>query len=333
MSFDLITTTGGSLPDFLRKIGYQDTGLGANIAPKAPKMGMTQAKEFTWTEDGQKMLLPDRKFRAIIVAAAENISKAWYEKGFQPGSNDAPDCYSRDAKVPDPGCKSKQAASCATCPKNAFGSNRTSGRGKDCSDRKMIVIAWENQPDKFATMNIPTMSLTALKNLDTRLRDANIPLQAVLCEFSFDPRFTYPVLEIGAVGFVDEKTAVKFIEASKSEEVKQLLREVEGGEEAPAAKKEEPPVPAQVIDFGKATGVSQAEPQPEPEKPKRTRQTKPKEEPQATPEPQAMQASQEVIPGAALEEEEEESGAADLDGTPVAGVQSNVMDLLKKWGK
>jgi hypothetical protein len=71
---------------------------------------------------------------------------------------------------------------------------------------------------------------------------------------SFDPMFTYPVLKLNPVGFVDEGTASRLMEASETQEVAELLREVEydaGEPEKPAAK-EEPLVPTNVVQFGVA---------------------------------------------------------------------------------
>lgn len=320
MGFNIVPAANGQLPDFLRKVGYVDSGLGSGIAPKAPKMSMTTAKEFVWEKDGQRMILPEKSFKAIIVAAADNLQKAWYSKGYTPGSTESPDCFSRDGKLPDATSRQKQCSNCATCPQNAFGSNKQTGRGKACSDHKIIVIAWERDPEVFATLKVPTMSLAALKKLDTALRDANIPQQAVLCEFKFNQQYTYPVLDIGAVGFVDEQTAMRMIAAKDTEEVQQLLRNAVDQEEGSQEQKTEEVVPNTVVQFGGAASpsdVGTAATQ-EPEKPRRPRTVKPKAEAAPAPEPE-----QEIpVEGELVEEPVQQAQTA---------ASSNVMDLLKKW--
>lgn len=289
MGFNLITTDGGGLPSYLQEVGgYQDEGLGAGIQPRAPKLGISQDKHFTVTKDGQTIQLQDiltdaqgkqvavpaQMVRVIIVAASGTLTKAWYEKPFEAGSADAPDCFSNDGKVPAPGVAKPQCSNCAQCPKNAFGSNPVTGRGKACSDRKMIVCVWEGQPDELMTFNVPTMSLQSLQKLDAELRNANIPMQSVLIGLTFDPGVTYPVVKMNPLGFVDKETTVKWREAAQTAEVAALLREVEYTVPAPA----ESPVPNNQIAFGQTTPQPEqqaaATPPAQTEAPKRTRRTK-----------------------------------------------------------
>lgn len=253
MSNNLIAVST-QLPDYLRELGYQDAGLSAGVTPKAPKLSVTTAKEFTITKDGQTVILPRgadgrTTVRCVLVAASGTLTKAWYEKPFVPGSNEAPDCYSNDAKVPAPGVAKPQCANCAQCPRNAFGSHPVTGRGKACGDRKLVVLVWEGDPETLMTWNVPTMSLNGLRKFDTTLRDNNIPMQSVMVELAFDPTVTYPVVTIGAVGFVDKGTAVRLRDASESEECGMLLREADY---EPAAEQAAPSqaVPQTQIQFG-----------------------------------------------------------------------------------
>lgn len=273
--FNLIPVQGGGLPDFLKELGgYQDEGLGAGIAPKAPKLAVTIDKHFTITKDGQTVMLQDvlknaqgqdvavpaQMVRCIIVAAAANLTKAWYETGYEAGKTDAPDCFSNDGKTPAPGVAKPQCSNCAACPKNAFGSNPVTGRGKACSDRKIIVVVWEGDPDTLMTFNVPTMSLSSLQKLDSELRAANIPMQSVLVGLTFDQSVTYPVVKIQALGFVDKETTLRWREAAGTNEVSMLLREADYDQPQQAATNS--PVPNNQIAFGNSTG-GQANVQPE----------------------------------------------------------------------
>lgn len=311
-----IQVSTGQMPAYLQKLQYVDSGLGAGVAPRAPKLGITTAREWTITRDGQKIILPDKSVRVVLVASASNITKAWYEKPFVPGSTEAPDCFSNDGKVPAAGVKKKQANSCAVCPKNAFGSHPVTGRGKACGDRKMVVLVWEGEPDTLMTFNLPTQSMQNLKRIDDELKKANIPPQAVLMELRFDPAYTYPVVQMGAVGFVDEGTATRLLALKDSEEVAQLLREEQEQhtEEAPTQTEV---VPTKTIQFG--TAQAEVEPAPEPEKPKRKPRQKKEDsqvQQQAAPEP--------VLVDEEEEEEEEDEQAASAQ-------PSNVLSLLQKW--
>lgn len=315
MSQDLIQVSA-QLPAYLQqqKLIYKDSGLGAGIAARAPKLGISTDKRFTLNKDGSTTFLTD-KVRVVLVASASTITKAWYAKGYTPGSTDAPDCFSLDAKVPAPGCAQPQSTNCATCKKNAFGSHPVTGRGKACGDRKMVVLVWEGEPTTLMTMNFPTMSMNALKALDTKMRESNIPLQAVLVEMSFDPMFTYPVLKLNPVGFVDEATATRLMEAADSQEVAELLREVEhDAAEVEKPKAEEPAVPQTVVQFG---ATAEAPVEVEAPKQRKTRAVKEAPAPAPTPEPE-------------VEEEEEAPGAA-LAPEPAAAGGIDVMALVNKW--
>lgn len=258
MSNNLIAISN-QLPEYLRTgaLQYEDSGLAAGVAPRAPKLSVTTAKQWSVTKDGQQMILPTPTVRAVLVASAENITKAWYAKGYVPGSTDAPDCSSNDGKVPAPGVKQPQCSNCAACPKNAFGSHPVTGRGKACADRKLVVLVWEGAPDELMTFNVPTMSMQSLRKLDTELRNANIPVQSVLVEMGFDPSTQYPVVKIAAVGFVDQATAINLKNKASSQEVADLLRESDM--EAPADQAPASPVPQQTIAFGAQVGGGQPE--------------------------------------------------------------------------
>lgn len=301
--------TNGQLPAYLQQqgLGYQESGLGAGITPRAPKLGITTAKQWTVTKDGQTLILPQQTVRGVFIASAMNITKAWYEKAFTPGSNEAPDCYSDDGRSPAAGVKKPQCSNCAACPKNAFGSHPTTGRGKACSDRKRVIFVWEHLPKELMTFNVPTMSLQGLQKLDNELRNANIPLQAVMVELSFDPSVIYPVVKISAIGYVAQEQALELIDRASSQEVADLLREAEfdatDAPQAPAA----PLVPNQTITMGQAApeqyapqGAAAGAPQPIPEAappaaPKRTRRTKAQMEADALAQAQAqMQAQQQA---------------------------------------
>lgn len=267
MSMSLVPMTAG-LPDFLKELGgYQDDGMSNGIAVRAPKISFTTDKKWTVTEEGatriletvveqngNKFVVPQPSVNVVIVAASSTLTKAWYEKAYQPGSFEAPDCFSNDGKVPAPGVSKPQCSNCAACPKNAFGSHPTTGRGKACSDRKLVVVCWDGAPDKLMTFNVPTMSLNALRKIDADLRNANVPMQSVMMQLNFDNNANYPVVQISALGFVDKGTATRLMEAATSEEVTAMLREVDY--DAPGAVPETV-VPQNTIQFGGAQSAAE----------------------------------------------------------------------------
>jgi hypothetical protein len=267
MSNDLIITTAG-LPDYIRELGgYVDEGLAAGVQARAPKFGITIDKAFTVTYEGQTIILqgpdgyPVRTVTGVIIAASDTLTKAWYEKTYEAGSFEAPDCFSNDGKVPAAGVAKPQCSNCASCPRNAFGSHPVTGRGKACADRKMIVLVLQNEPDKLLTFNVPTMSLQSLAKLNGDLKGANIALQSVAVQFSFDMSKTYSVVKIGTVGFIGKESFLKYKTLAESDEVRSMLREVDY--EPPAPTQEV--VPNNEIAFG--TAGKTEEPKPEVKQP------------------------------------------------------------------
>lgn len=257
MSNELIISTA-QMPDYIREMGgYVDEGLSAGVLARAPKFGITIDKAFTVTYEGQAAIIqgadgyPARTVVGVIIAASDTLTKAWYEGTYEAGSFEAPDCFSNDGKVPSPSASKPQHSNCAGCPKNAFGSHPVTGRGKACSDRKMIVMVTQGEPDRLLTFNVPTMSLQALAKLNSDLKQANIALQSVAVQFSFDMNKTYSVVKIGTVGFLNKDAFLKYKAMSESDEVRSLLREVDY--EAPA-QQASAVVPQNVINFGGATG-------------------------------------------------------------------------------
>ena len=68
---------------------------------------------------------PAYSLELVVVKAAQNISKIFYEAGYEEGSNSPPDCWSTNGIAPDAGAAKRQSATCAGCPHNAWGSRNT----------------------------------------------------------------------------------------------------------------------------------------------------------------------------------------------------------------
>lgn len=115
--------------------------------------------------------IPVQEIRGVII---DHFSfKAWWEKSFEEKTEDddkRPDCYSADG-ITGTGCPEKgipAGQKCATCPKNAWGSDRNGGRGKDCSDKIRIHILREG--DVFPVfIDLPATSHTNLRDYVKRL--------------------------------------------------------------------------------------------------------------------------------------------------------------------
>jgi len=213
-----------NLPAFLQQAQFTPSNLGAGIKPSAPRLGITITRQFTVTRGGGTQILPNPTVNVVLLGAAPTLNKAWFAKAYVPGSDAQPDCFSDDGKAPAAGAEHKQSANCSTCPKNAFGSHPITGRGKACGDRKRVALVLADEPGTAMTLNMPTMSLTALRNLDAQLEQARIPLQGVVLQLAFDQSVQYSKLIINPVGFVDEKNYASLAALAATSEVQDLLR-------------------------------------------------------------------------------------------------------------
>ena len=70
---------------------------------------------------------PQNSIEMVILRASPHVAKIFYEQGYVEGSTAAPDCFSSNGVVPEVGAAKKQSATCALCPKNAWGSRVTPG--------------------------------------------------------------------------------------------------------------------------------------------------------------------------------------------------------------
>ena len=116
-------------------------------------------------------LVPVQEIRGVIIGHFP--FKAWWEKSFEEKTDDddkRPDCYSADG-ITGTGCPEKgipTGQKCATCPKNAWGSDRRGGRGKDCNDKIRIYILREGEVFPVF-IDLPATSHANLKDYIKRL--------------------------------------------------------------------------------------------------------------------------------------------------------------------
>lgn len=156
-------------------------------------------------KDGSaETVLQDLFLDTIIVGGVPGYTKLFYAKPFVPGADNAeePDCASLLGDAPDTGVKSPQSASCASCPKNQWGSkiSPTGSEIKACSDYRRLAIIASDDPDTVYQANIPPASIKALgkyvKELDMRGLDLSMVITRIsLKEHEWQFTFAGPVSE------------------------------------------------------------------------------------------------------------------------------------------
>lgn len=145
-------------------------------------------------EDGDG---PRGSIDVVIVKANAQLSKTWYESGWDENNNNPPDCASANGIVPDAGVPKKQADACLGCPKNAWNSAPGGGKGKACGDhRRMAVVPFTDLKNEFfggpLLLRCPAASLQDMAAFDARYKNLGYPYFTMAIKIGFDPQESFP---------------------------------------------------------------------------------------------------------------------------------------------
>lgn len=172
---------------------------------------------------------PSDEIDVVLIAAAPNLSKVWYETGYVEGSQAPPDCFSVDGKKPEPASPKLQNATCGGCRWNVFGSSRTgTGKGKDCADVKRFAVVPLNDLDnaRFGgpmLLRIPPASLVDAKSYADNLEKIDFLFYAVGTKLKFDPLATYPKITFAPVRALTDDEAARVATWQEDEIVERIL--------------------------------------------------------------------------------------------------------------
>lgn len=202
---------------------------------------------FVAVEGDNHIPLPVLELPLIFLRAAPNLRKTWYATKYDPNSADdsrAPDCFSDDGIAPHPSVAIKQSANCAACRHNQFGSGTGAdgkpSKGKACSDTKQLAI-FSPAPRKYGAENdifgfrIPPASLKNFAGYVKALTNRGVPLSSVVTMVSFDPNYTYPVLQFKFNVALRPEQIQAIVEKAKSDEVEAIINPMIAPPAPPAA--------------------------------------------------------------------------------------------------
>jgi hypothetical protein len=199
----------------------------------------------------------------VIVGVASTISKQWYEKKFVEGSDDSPDCFSTDGMAPDPTSPKKQHATCATCPRNAWGSRVTDAgkKAKACADSRRLVVVplYDIENESFGgpmLLRIPPTTLNNLANYAGLLDKKGAGLECVATRLKFDNDVAYPLIEFHALGWLTNEQATEVLQAMEHPQIERMLSEAVAEAAAEVAADPLAGAPAQVFAHPHATPVA-----------------------------------------------------------------------------
>ena len=175
---------------------------------------------------------PRASIEVVIVKSAAPISKIFYETGYVDGSTAPPDCWSTNGTTPDPAAPKKQAATCAGCPRNAWGSRITDGgkQAKACSDSKRLAIVPMGDLDNELLggpmlLRVPPASLKDLKGFGEQMQAYGFPYFAIGTRISFDMAEAFPKFVFNAIRPLTDAEAAKVLELRDDPRVQRILNE------------------------------------------------------------------------------------------------------------
>ena len=220
---------------------------------------------------------PEASLRVVIVKAAGNKSKIWYENGYVEGSSAAPDCWSSNGMTPDVAATKKQSSACASCKQNAVGSkvNASGKPGRACADSKRLAIVPFDDIENETyggpmLLRVPGGSLTDLASFSTKMHKNGYPYQSYGLKISFDVNEAYPKFVYSAIRPLTNEEAAKIIALQDDPRINSILAEsadlsppkaaapAEQLFEEKVAPKIEPPKPAAKAAAPKAEVVQEA---------------------------------------------------------------------------
>ena len=176
---------------------------------------------------------PTPNVQVIILKAQTELSRTYYERGYEEGNNAPPDCWSSDGVRPDETVQFPINPVCATCPKDAWSSGGTPAapKAKACSQRRRLVVTpvgddLSNEAGGGPVLlSVPPGSLTNLVQYGNQLSEARIRYQGVVTELSFsqDANIAFPKIEFAFVRPLDDDEVRFVLELREHEQVNRIL--------------------------------------------------------------------------------------------------------------
>ena len=220
---DLQTTV---VPSYFQQSAVADAVVAGIGGQQNPRISI-RASRFRIVDGGSEETLDTLAIQVVVVGANPTISKEYYAGKWDPENIEAPDCYSNNGVVPDMSVAVPQAALCAQCPQNVWGS-KISDQGKEikaCADKKRLAIV--SADDVGGTVYELAVTPAALKNLGEyadKLRRRNIPLEGAITKLSFDDKASYPLLTFDFAGYLSQDAYLTAKSVAESDHVQAVIR-------------------------------------------------------------------------------------------------------------
>ena len=173
---------------------------------------------------------PRGSIDVVIVEANAQLSKTWYENGWDENNTNPPDCASANGIVPDMGVPKKQNDVCLTCKKNQWGSDPKGGKGKACGDHRRLAVVplTDLRNETFGgpmLLRCPAASLQDLAAFDSRYQSAGYKFFTMGVKIGFDPQESFPKFTFQAIRPLSQDEGKVIMELRHSPETARVVAE------------------------------------------------------------------------------------------------------------
>jgi hypothetical protein len=191
-------------------------------------------KEFYVRYKGQRKVLvnaddsPAQYFNFVVLRQAPRTSHTWYERGYQPGSEERPDCVSTDGLAPDDNSKKPQSELCQLCPQHEWRQQPNGRDGRACTDSlrlavfpmpKLMVAALGEPITEPILFRIPAASLRAFAELGDQMikrYGGNSPISSYVVRVTFKKDVKHPQFEYRVERWLSAQEAEMMLELRES---------------------------------------------------------------------------------------------------------------------
>lgn len=157
----------------------------------------------------------DRAMNVVVVSTAPANSRIYYDPAvpYVRGQASAPTCSSNDGVRPNPGTKSPQAATCASCPQNIAGSGQNDSRACRYQRRLAVVLEGDMSGDVYQLI-LPATSIfgrgQGTQNLPLEayarmLHSNKVGVDSVVTKMEFDTDSSTPKVVFSPARYLSEE--------------------------------------------------------------------------------------------------------------------------------
>lgn len=175
----------------------------------------------------------DRSMNVAIVSTAPANSRIYYDPAvpYVRGQASAPTCSSTDGVRPNPGTKSPQASSCASCPQNIAGSGNGESRACRYQRRLAVVLEGDMSGDVYQVI-LPATSIFGrgqgtqqipLEAYARMLHGNRVGVDSVITKMEFDTDSSTPKLVFSPVRFLEENEQAIVDSQAETPEAEQAI--------------------------------------------------------------------------------------------------------------